>query len=121
MLKSSSTRTKLKILALYIPSVFLKIFYIRTDRFLEGQLKRNSNQLLDGILHNFTNQSIRYTLNTIYFIDQNESSQGRIQRGAQGARPPPQTLVINDRDTLIEQSVTLIKQSQCLLGNVVYL
>jgi len=42
-----------------------------------------------------------------------------------GAPPFPPSLVLNDRDALIEQSVsqsvTLIKQSQCLLGSVVYL
>jgi len=47
--------------------------------------------------------------------------QGWIQRGAQGVRaflsPTPSyypfPLDMNDRDTLIEQSVTLIKQLQC--------
>ena len=40
--------------------------------------------------------------------------QWRIQDGAFGANaaPPPSRNCIQDRDTLIEQSITLIKQSQ---------
>ena len=39
--------------------------------------------------------------------------QWRIQDGAFGANAPPLRNYIQDRDTLIEQSITLIKQSQC--------
>ena len=40
--------------------------------------------------------------------------QWRIQDGAFGANaPPPSRNCIQDRDILIEQSITLIKQSQC--------
>jgi len=47
--------------------------------------------------------------------------QGWIQGGggAQGVRAPP--LVIDDRDTLIEQSVSNSNKAQCLLSSVVYL
>ena len=37
-------------------------------------------------------------------------------RGGGGARAPPFKNCIQDRDTLIEQSNTLIKQSQCSRG-----
>ena len=33
--------------------------------------------------------------------------------GGSRANPPPSRNCIQDRDTLIEQSITLIKQSQC--------
>ena len=39
--------------------------------------------------------------------------QWRIQDGAFGANAHPSRNCIQDRDTLIEQSITLIKQSQC--------
>ena len=45
-----------------------------------------------------------------------QSYQWRIQDGAFGANPPPpppSRNCIQDRDTLIEQSITLTKQSQC--------
>ena len=41
------------------------------------------------------------------------NNQWQIQDGAFGANPPPSRNCIQDRDTLIEQSITLIKQSQC--------
>jgi len=64
----------------------------------------------------------KMTTHYYHFMTQYWDAYTPLRGGSRGGYvPSPQSLVMNDQNTLIEQSVTLIKQSQCTLVSVVYL